>query len=86
MTLKIMNFISEQETPEKLMGVFLLNENGDEISKLTFYVKDEHSRIEPELIKSLEKLPLFFKDIYNLGKSGAALDFSSEDIKISSEN
>lgn len=86
MTVKIMNFVSEEESPEKLVGLFLLNEDGEELSKLSFYVKEDHSRIEPELFKSLEKLPIFLKDIYTFGRNGTPVEFSIEDIQISSDN
>jgi hypothetical protein len=82
MEIKTITF-NDSSNNEKMMSVFLLNDDGQEIGRYTFYNKKEEIKIEPEIEKTLETLPNFLKLIYNSGINKEKIIFTQESVDVS---
>ncbi len=81
MKLKTLKFLNKEEN-EKMIALFLLNDENIEIKHLSFYNKKEEVKAQKDLSESLENLNSFIKEIYEMGKNGIPLEFSSENIEV----
>ena len=81
MKLKTLKFLNKEEN-EKMIALFLLNDENIEIEHLSFYNKKEEIKAQKDLSESLENLNTFIKKIYEMGKNGVPLEFSSENIEV----
>lgn len=81
MKLKTLKFLNKEEN-EKMIALFLLNDENIEIEHLSFYNKKEEVKAQKDLSESLENLSSFIKEIYEMGKNGVPLEFSSENIEV----
>lgn len=81
MKLKTLKFLNKEEN-EKMIALFLLNDENIEIEHLSFYNKKEEIKAQKDLNESLENLSSFIKEIYEMGKNGVPLEFSSENIEV----
>jgi len=81
MKLKTLKFLNKEEN-EKMIALFLLNDENIEIEHLSFYNKKEEIKAQKDLSESLENLSSFIKEIYEMGKNGIPLEFSSENIEV----
>lgn len=85
MEIKTLNFLSGNPM-EKLACVFVLDDDNAEVDKLTFYNDEKDIVMEPVLAQSIDKLPKFLEYVYNLGKKGISVKFTSSDIEIPSDD
>lgn len=81
MKLKTLKFLNKEEN-EKMIALFLLNDENIEIEHLSFYNKKDEIKAQKDLSESLENLSSFIKEIYEMGKNGVPLEFSSENIEV----
>lgn len=84
MEIKTLNFKSGNPR-EKLACVFVLDNNNAELKKMTFYNDDKDVEMEPELAQTIDKLPEFLEYIYNMGRDGVEVDFTTQNIEIPSD-
>lgn len=81
MKLKTLKFINKEEN-EKMVALFLLNDENIEIKHFSFYNKEQEIKAQKDLSDSLDNINSFIKEIYEMGKNGVSLEFSSENISV----
>lgn len=81
MTIKSVTF-KDKESIEEMLSIFILDDNGNEIDKYTFYNKKEENEIQPILRESIQKLPELLDKIYCSGKSNSQINFLTEEVII----
>ena len=81
MKLKTLKFINKEDN-EKMIALFLLNDENIEIKHLSFYNKEQEIKAQKDLSNSLENISSFIKEVYEMGKNGVPLEFSSENIEV----
>lgn len=81
MKLKTLKFVSKEEN-EKMVALFLLNDENIEIEHFSFYNKEQEIKAQKDLSDSLDNISSFIKEIYEMGKNGVSLEFSSENISV----
>lgn len=81
MKLKTLKFINKEDN-EKMVALFLLNDENIEIKHFSFYNKEQEIKAQKDLSDSLDNISSFIKEIYEMGKNGVPLEFSSENISV----
>ena len=81
MKLKTLKFINKEDN-EKMIALFLLNDENIEMKHFSFYNKEQEIKAQKDLSNSLENISSFIKEVYEMGKNGVPLEFSSENIEI----
>ena len=81
MKLKTLKFINKEDN-EKMIALFLLNDENIEMKHFSFYNKEQEIRAQKDLSNSLENISSFIKEVYEMGKNGVPLEFSSENIEV----
>ena len=81
MKLKTLKFINKEDN-EKMIALFLLNDENIEIKHFSFYNKEQEIKAQKDLSNSLENISSFIKEVYEMGKNGVTLEFSSENIEV----
>lgn len=81
MKLKTLKFINKEDN-EKMVALFLLNDENIEIKHFSFYNKEQEIKAQKDLSDSLDNINSFIKEIYEMGKNGVPLEFSSENISV----
>ena len=81
MKLKTLKFINKEDN-EKMIALFLLNDENIEMKHFSFYNKEQEIKAQKDLNNSLENISSFIKEVYEMGKSGVPLEFSSENIEM----
>ena len=81
MKLKTLKFINKEDN-EKMIALFLLNDENIEMKHFSFYNKEQEIKAQKDLSASLENISSFIKEVYEMGKNGVPLEFSSENIEI----
>ena len=81
MKLKTLKFINKEDN-EKMIALFLLNDENIEMKHFSFYNKEQEIKAQKDLSASLENINSFIKEVYEMGKNGVPLEFSSENIEI----
>lgn len=81
MKLKTLKFVNKEEN-EKMVALFLLNDENIEIEHFSFYNKEQEIKAQKDLSDSLDNISSFIKEIYEMGKNGVPLEFSSENISV----
>lgn len=81
MKLKTLKFINKEDN-EKMVALFLLNDENIEIKHFSFYNKEQEIKAQKDLSDSLDNINSFIKEIYEMGKNGIPLEFSSENISV----
>lgn len=81
MKLKTLKFINKEDN-EKMIALFLLNDENIEIKHFSFYNKEQEIKAQKDLSNSLENISSFIKEVYEMGKNGVPLEFSSENIEV----
>lgn len=81
MKLKTLKFINKKDN-EKMVALFLLNDENIEIKHFSFYNKEQEIKAQKDLSDSLDNINSFIKEIYEMGKNGVPLEFSSENISV----
>ena len=81
MKLKTLKFINKEDN-EKMIALFLLNDENIEMKHFSFYNKEQEIKAQKDLSNSLENISSFIKEVYEMGKSGVPLEFSSENIEM----
>lgn len=81
MKLKTLKFINKEDN-EKMAALFLLNDENIEIKHFSFYNKEQEIKAQKDLSDSLDNINSFIKEIYEMGKNGVPLEFSSENISV----
>lgn len=76
------NFINDKDQ-EKLLVMFVKDDEGNEKGRLSFYLKQQDSNLKKELNESFLKLPGFIEDIYNMGLKGEKVSFDTSIVPIS---
>lgn len=82
MEIKTITFLDPADN-EKMMSVFLLDEQGQEMNRLTFYNKKEEIKLEPEIERTFEDLPNFLRLVYNSGINNEKITFTKETVNVS---
>ena len=82
MKLKTLKFINKEDN-EKMIALFLLNDENIEMKHFSFYNKEQEIKAQKDLNNSLENISSFIKEVYEMGKNGVPLEFSSENIEVS---
>lgn len=80
MNIKTTKFISPEN--EKLTVIFILDDDGSEIERYSFYNEPIKLEIEPELERSIEKLPELLYKIYRSGLNGENINFTSDEMLV----
>lgn len=81
MKLKTLKFINKEDN-EKMIALFLLNDENIEMKHFSFYNKEQEIKAQKDLSASLENISSFIKEVYEMGKNGVQLEFSSENIEV----
>ena len=81
MKLKTLKFINKEDN-EKMIALFLLNDENIEMKHFSFYNKEQEIKAQKDLSNSLENISSFIKEVYEMGKNGVPLEFSSENIEV----
>ena len=81
MEIKCTRFKSAKDK-EEMTVIFILDDAGHELKRYTFYNKDEDTKIEPELKRTLAELPNLLKLLYNTGLKKESPMFTEEQIFI----
>ena len=81
MKLKTLKFINKEDN-EKMIALFLLNDENIEMKHFSFYNKEQEIKAQKDLNNSLENISSFIKEVYEMGKNGVPLEFSSENIEV----
>lgn len=81
MKLKTLKFINKEDN-EKMIALFLLNDENIEMKHFSFYNKEQEIKAQKDLSASLENISSFIKEVYEMGKNGVSLEFSSENIEV----
>ena len=81
MKLKTLKFINKEDN-EKMIALFLLNDENIEMKHFSFYNKEQKIKAQKDLSASLENISSFIKEVYEMGKNGVPLEFSSENIEV----
>ena len=81
MKLKTLRFINKEDN-EKMIALFLLNDENIEMKHFSFYNKEQEIKAQKDLSNSLENISSFIKEVYEMGKNGVPLEFSSENIEV----
>ena len=81
MKLKTLKFINKEDN-EKMIALFLLNDENIEMKHFSFYNKEQEIKAQKDLNNSLENISSFIKEVYETGKNGVPLEFSSENIEV----
>ena len=81
MKLKTLKFINKEDN-EKMIALFLLNDENIEMKHFSFYNKEQEIKAQKDLNNSLENISSFIKEVYEMGKNGVLLEFSSENIEV----
>lgn len=81
MKLKTLKFINKEDN-EKMIALFLLNDENIEMKHFSFYNKEQEIKAQKDLSNSLENISSFIKEVYEMGKNGIPLEFSSENIEV----
>ena len=81
MKLKTLKFINKEDN-EKMIALFLLNDENIEMKHFSFYNKEQEIKAQKDLSNSLENISSFIKEVYEMGKNGVPLEFSSENIEL----
>lgn len=81
MKLKTLKFINKEDN-EKMIALFLLNDENIEMKHFSFYNREQEIKAQKDLSNSLENISSFIKEVYEMGKNGVPLEFSSENIEI----
>lgn len=66
MKIKSIHF-KDKKDDEEMLVIYILDDNDEEIEHLTFYNKNEFTKIQPELRSSIQRLPELIESIYNSG-------------------
>lgn len=80
MEIKTINFLGKDG--DKMVAVYLLSDEGEELERFTFYNAPSESKIEPELQSTLNRLPSFLKRLYNSGINNESIEFTETDIDV----
>lgn len=81
MKLKTLKFINKEDN-EKMIALFLLNDENIEMKHFSFYNREQEIKAQKDLSSSLENISSFIKEVYEMGKNGIPLEFSSENIEV----
>lgn len=81
MKLKTLKFINKEDN-EKMIALFLLNDENIEMKHFSFYNREQEIKAQKDLSNSLENISSFIKEVYEMGKNGVPLEFSSENIEV----
>ena len=81
MKLKTLKFINKEDN-EKMIALFLLNDENIEMKHFSFYNREQELKAQKDLSNSLENISSFIKEVYEMGKNGVPLEFSSENIEV----
>ena len=81
MKLKTLKFINKEDN-EKMIALFLLNDENIEMKHFSFYNKEQEIKAQKDLSASLENISSFIKEVYEMGKNRVTLEFSSENIEV----
>lgn len=81
MKLKTLKFINKEDN-EKMIALFLLNDENIEMKHFSFYNREQEIKAQKDLSNSLENISSFIKEVYEMGKNGIPLEFSSENIEV----
>ena len=81
MKLKTLKFINKEDN-EKMIALFLLNDENIEMKHFSFYNKEQEIKAQKDLSASLENISSFIKEVYEMGKNRVPLEFSSENIEV----
>lgn len=81
MKLKTLKFINKEDN-EKMIALFLLNDENIEMKHFSFYNREQEIKAQKDLSSSLENISSFIKEVYEMGKNGVPLEFSSENIEV----
>lgn len=81
MKLKTLKFINKEDN-EKMIALFLLNDENIEMKHFSFYNKEQEIKAQKDLSSSLENISSFIKEVYEMGKNGVPLEFSFENIEV----
>ena len=79
MKIKSVTF-KDKEDSEEMLSIFILDDNGEEVEKYTFYNKKEETQIQPLLKTSIQKLPELLETIYRSGNQN--IQFETEEVVI----
>lgn len=81
MEIKTITF-NDPDDNEKMLSVFLLDDDGTELNRLTFYNKRNEIELEPEIERSFSELPNFLRLVYNSGRNKDDIKFTKESINV----
>lgn len=80
MKIKTTNFTSSEN--EKMTVIFILDDDGSEMDRFTFYNKPEELSISSELKTTIERLPELMRKIYNSGLNKEYIEFITDNISV----
>lgn len=80
MKIKTTNFTSSEN--EKMTVIFILDDDGLEMDRFTFYNKPDELSISSELKTTIERLPELMRKIYNSGLNKEHIEFITDNISV----